>query len=63
MPKSSTTALPPSSLMTVFSMMSSTGWSSLVIEQVTGSSPGARVTEPASKAPPPPLVQVQSVGA
>ena len=37
-----------------------TGWSSLVIEQVTVGSPAARVTLPASKAPPPPLVQVQS---
>ena len=27
--------------MTIFSMMSSTGWSSLVIEQVTGASPAA----------------------
>ncbi len=41
MPKSSTVAVPPSSLTTVFSMISSTGWSSLVIEQVTGSSPNA----------------------
>ena len=36
MPKSSTIAVPPSSLTTIFSMTSSTGWSSLVIEQVTG---------------------------
>ncbi len=63
MPKSPTTAVPPSSLTTIFSMISSTGWSSLVIEQVTVGSPAATVTVPASKAPPPPLVQVQSVGA
>ena len=61
-PKSPTTALPPSSLTTTFSMTRPTGWSSLVIEQVTVGSPAARVTLPASKAPPSPLVQVQAVG-
>ena len=61
-PKSPTIALPPSSLTTTFSMTRLTGWSSLVIVQVTVGSPAARVTLPASKAPPPPLVQVQAVG-
>ena len=63
MPKSPTTALPPSSLTTTLRMTRLTGWSSLVIEQVTVGSPAARVTLPASNAPPPPLVQVQSDGA
>ncbi len=62
MPKSPTVALPPSSLTTTFSMTRLTGWSSLVIEQVTVGSPAARVTLPASKAPPSPLLQVQSPG-
>ncbi len=53
-------ALPPSSLTTTLRMTRLTGWSSLVIEQVDAcGSPAARVTLPASKAPPPPLVQVQ----
>ena len=62
-PKSPTTALPPSSLTTTLRMTRLTGWSSLVIEQVTVGSPAARVTLPASKAPPSPLVQVQADGA
>ena len=55
--------VPPSSLTTTLRMTRPTGWSSLVIEQVTTGSPAARVTLPASKAPPSPLVQVQSPGA
>ena len=54
--------VPPSSLTTRLTMTRLTGWSSLVIEQVTVGSPAARVTVPASNAPPSPLVQVQAVG-
>ena len=39
-PKSPTVAVPPSSLTTTFRMTRPTGWSSLVIEQVTTGSPG-----------------------
>ena len=62
MPKSSTTAVPPSSLTTVLTMVELDRLVVVGDRAGTGSSPVAIVTVPASNAPPPPLVHVQAVG-